>query len=515
MPLWSRNTSIPKTQVPLCHHHDVELIGSVAQGAPDPDGTPPAPADATAKPPPVELPTTTPGRRDELLGKEWQKSGDRLWTTSGDSTGFHLLVADAKTGYTWRTAATLSERGLEADEWIGNACVTASGKRAIVAYAPRTFTNRQQLFDRGAFTAQVDLDTGAITKLPVQTTLAYYNPGCGSGEKAALTQAGSEDLGKTRLLTFDTATGQLGKPTDLTGQLTSAVPLEDGYAVAGSTGLLRVAPDGSRKLLSRSAGVPFHVRVDAGNNVVFMDTDGETARIRQASPTPASATPDAAVLASGKLSKLDVAASATGKVFITGHPDQVGALPGTVARLEAPTSAVISTRGEAIVSDVAASGTPHPEAAQPVHIAAKSLRTGKDFGFAVDPGTTSPPPPTGTAKTPALAPNSTQSSPVDDGRYCAVPRNDPKTQVYQPTPWQVEWAADMAVKGHLSITRPANWNSNGLAAYVPQQLFPQVPLKGLQRERLSRCSSCWASWDRNRTSGRPPVTRCPVRPAAR
>lgn len=90
--------------------------------------------------------------------------------------GFHVLTAEARTGYSWRTVATLAQPGLDTDQWIGNACVTASGKRVVVVYAPRTFTNRGDLFDRGGFTAVVDLDTGAVIPLPVHTSLAYSTP---------------------------------------------------------------------------------------------------------------------------------------------------------------------------------------------------------------------------------------------------------------------------------------------------------------------------------------------------
>ncbi|WP_407699000.1 hypothetical protein, partial [Streptomyces katsurahamanus] len=77
--------------------------------------------------------------RGERLGSGYTKSRDTAWTTSGDATGFHLLVADESDGYRWKTAATLAEPGFfDTDTWIGNACVTASGDRAVVAYAPRT-----------------------------------------------------------------------------------------------------------------------------------------------------------------------------------------------------------------------------------------------------------------------------------------------------------------------------------------------------------------------------------------
>ncbi|MGH3679036.1 MAG: SGNH/GDSL hydrolase family protein, partial [Natronosporangium sp.] len=86
---------------------------------------------------------------------------------------------------------------------------------------------------------------------------------------------------------------------------------------------------------------------------------------------------------------------------------------------------------------------------------------------------------------------------------CAVPRNDPTIQVYQPAPKQVEWAADLAVKGQLlNVTRPANWLNNGLPAFSPQSLFPRVPLGGggdvpaqVMLGILAQESNMWqASW---------------------
>jgi hypothetical protein len=68
------------------------------------------------------------------------------------------------------------------------------------------------------------------------------------------------------------------------------------------------------------------------------------------------------------------------------------------------------------------------------------------------------------------------SNPVDTEASCSVPRNDVQTQVYQPTPRQVEWAADQAVVGSLTMTRPANWKQAGMgSSWSPQGLFPPIP----------------------------------------
>lgn len=127
---------------------------------------------------PGDQPTAVPtDRRSNVLGKDYKRSSDQAFTTSGDGTGFHVLIADEKQGYAWNTAATLSEPGFDTDTWIGNACLTESGKYAAVAYAPRTFTNKPELMTRGAFTAVVDMTDGHVTKLPFQATLGYFSPG--------------------------------------------------------------------------------------------------------------------------------------------------------------------------------------------------------------------------------------------------------------------------------------------------------------------------------------------------
>ncbi|BFU42282.1 GDSL-type esterase/lipase family protein [Krasilnikovia sp. MM14-A1004] len=432
-----------------------------AAAAPGGGGAPPAPA------PTAGAAALAPSARDELIGKGWQASGDRLWTTTGDATGFHVLVAEARTGYGWRTAATLSVPGLETDLWIGNACVTRSGRRAVVVYAPRAFANSAQYFDRGGFTAIVDLASGVVRKLPLRTSLAYFNPGCGSGEQATVTQAGDQDLGRTRVRTLDAVSGELGGPIDVAGQLTSAIPTSRGIVAADRGAVVSVESTGRRRVLAPAAGVPFNLRTDAAGAVVFMEHTRGTARVRRSQPG-ADRRYRTSTLATGPDDRVGVTTSAAGKVFITGQPDSVSALPPTVARLGLTPDATVSTDGEAAVTSVkpAAGGTASTPAesadAVPVRIGAYSVRTSRALDFTVDPGD-------------AVHPRSATDDP---DAYCAVPRNDPRVQVYQPKPKQVEWAVDMAVKGHLTVSRAANWHNNGLSTwYSPQGMFPPVALQ--------------------------------------
>lgn len=397
----------------------------------------------------IEPPVVAAEKRGELLGNGWQSSGDRLWTTTGDGTGFHVLVADAKTGYSWRTAATLVKPAVDADTWIGNACVTGSGTKAVVVYAPRTFTNDEKLSARGGFTAVVDLVTGAVTDLPVRTTLAYYNPGCGLGEEVALTQAADLDLGKTGLRTVDATTGKVSDRTEVTGQFTSAVPLRDGFAVAGGTGVLKIERDGTKERIAKTAGVPFHLKADADGGVVFMAAESEEAVNVQRSTGVRGKT---SLLARGATGEVDLTATG-GRVFITGDA-KLEALPAVVTKLDLPAGSAVSTNAEAAVTGVAPTKSPVQVESQPWSIRAKSLKTGRDLAFGVNPAD-------------VLKPRE-----VEADRTCAVPRNDGQTQVIQPKPKQVEWAVDMAVKNHLDVLRPAGWGGHQ-GNYRPQVMFPQ------------------------------------------
>ncbi|WP_242884296.1 golvesin C-terminal-like domain-containing protein [Actinomadura litoris] len=444
-----------------------------------------------------------PAQRNSLMGKGWERSRDRAWTTSGDAQGFHLLVADGRSGYAWRTAASLSEPGFDADAWIGNACVTGSGRRALVAYAPRTFTNKAELMARGAFAAVVDLGTGKVTKLNRQVSLAYFSPGCGTGETGVFTQAGGESKNATRLITVDAVSGRPAEPITLKGQVTSAVPVGDAIVAADSARLVRIDRSGRRTLLARTDQVPFQIKPDADGGVVFLDRptvgssgepQGQVKRLALGKGNAKASTPQ--VLAQGPLTKLDLSASATGQVFVTGQAKPVAALPRVVQmRSHIPMDAVATTRGEAMVTRTmwadgkdSRIGPREATDVRPVKIGLRILGTGKDTEFQVKPGGQAISGGVqGTRRSPALPAPSTArkqrrrtTGTVEPDRTCSVPRNDPGKQTMQPKPRQVEWAVDQAITGNLNkhISRPANWKNLGMGAYQPQTLFPLQGLSG-------------------------------------
>ena len=412
---------------------------------------------------------------DQVLPPGWRSSPDVAWTTSGDAGGFHLLVAEARTGYAWRTAATLSEPRFETDQWVGQACLTGSGRRAVVVYAPRQFTNRQPLFDRGAFAAVVDLASGQVRKLEVNVSLAYFDPGCGVGETAVLTQAGDVELGKTRLHLVDAAAGAVVSTVTVAGQLTSAVP--DGDRIVGALGasVVRVGRNGAVRRLARASGVPLYLHPDGDGGIVFLDRSGTAASAQRLVGTTVR------TLGRGRLGALRVRAGTGGRVFLVGSFRQDAGLPRRVERVDAPVDAEVSSTGALAVTRVTpehlwgggrTAGTAQPGTAQRVRLRLLAAATGRTLDVTVDPlaGGTLSAGQTGTAG--ALA------DPVDGGRACAVPRNDPRTQVYQPHWRQVEWAADLAVQGALTVGRPENWKQSGLPAWSPQGMFPPVALAG-------------------------------------
>ena len=444
-------------------------------------------ASAALTDPSTPAPTPTDRVTDtSQLPSGWQKSGDRIVTYDGDGTGLHVLVADAADAYRWHTAATLSEPGIDTDQWIGQTCVTGSGDRAVVVYAPRQAVNDQQGFQQGAFAAVVDLADGKVTKLPELVSLAYFNPGCGDGEQAVLTRPQGDD---TELLTVDTARAKLVRQQTVAGQLTSAVPFEGGIAAAAGGSVVTVNAKGGTSTLARTGGTPFRLVPDAHSGLAYQVPDGKRVQVRRVTSAGADK-----LLGSGALGSLAVHGNG-GRVFVTGSSAEnaVKSLPKSWRTLDVPASAEVSTTGTLALTSVgngteAAGGRKAAaDVAQSVGIDAVLPGSDSSVGFTVKPKTSQQ----GAEQSPALSdgvhtdsvdPKSADDDPAtsttDPDRACAVTRNDPTLQSLQPSTAQVEWATDLAVQGRLDVRRRSGWNGSELPSYTPQGLFPSTPLKG-------------------------------------
>ncbi|MEU9946402.1 hypothetical protein [Streptomyces lavendulae] len=486
------------------------LTAAPALAAPSPrvaTDAPPSP------PPPVQVPDP-----DGKLGTDWHSSPDRAVTAAADSDGLRILVADSNEAYAWKTAATLSEPGMPADSWIGNQC-QMDHEHVAVVYAPRAFTNKPDLMQGGAFTAIVDLASGQVTKLPFTASLAYFDPACNTTTHTAAFTAfrdmNDPQATTSRVVTVDT-TGNTTNEATADGEITSAVPVTDGAVAALGRRLIHLDRAGKVKDLARADSVPFDIRPTADGKVAFIDRkDSSTATAKLFTGTGKPST-----LATGKLGDLDLMQGEAGKVFLTGRPTGTAATEGSgVTRVNAPAARDVSSHGRLAVDPVLTPGiraglsriknagkgftkTEEPAArtaatgadTEPVTVTSTATTTGTKLTQSVQPQA---PGGTGNKPTPALgAPKAATGSaersaaadsgglgndPTDPDRYCAVSRNDINVQALQPTPNQVEWAVDMAVRGQLRSNwiRQGGYRSQaGLATVDPQGLFPPPTLNG-------------------------------------
>ncbi|NUO61655.1 MAG: hypothetical protein HOV78_33765 [Hamadaea sp.] len=482
------------------------------------------------------VPQVVPERdRDRVLTPRWKTSADLAWATAADGRGLHILTARAADGYAWRVVATLRESLVDVDQWIGQACLTSSGDKVVAVYAPRTFSNKPDLFDRAGFAAVVDLRTGQVTKLGVTASLAYFNPGCGADDLAVLTQAKArDDQGRTRLAVVDTRNGKVvAKPVELDGQVTSAIPVSRTRIVAAKGAHIVRVEDGKIGLVARTSGVPFRLTADADGGVVYLNSvssPGQPAaapgapeqlaamrlsRAQLAQNSPAGATPTE--VARGAFDGFSLAPAAHGTVAIVG----AASMRGTAGYLKhlpkvAP-GAGASTTAEVFVHDVDWAKGRVPltdEEAAPIELSLtvpatnQTVRLGIDLahpaaagartslGTQAAAGTTR----IGETMSPALAPLATTATLaanliVDDlpestsERTCAIARNDHRRQAMQPKPRQVEWAANQAITKNLDAT----WNPTGvdgwrtrvaLTTTKPMQLFPTPALAGWPTGRV-------------------------------
>ncbi|WP_328989245.1 GDSL-type esterase/lipase family protein [Kribbella sp. NBC_01245] len=410
---------------------------------------------------------------DRILGPDWKSSRDKVWSLIGSHSGLHVLLAQESQGYTWKVLATLAESGFDTDNWVGNGCLTSSGRYLAVAYAPRGFTNDSTAFDKAAFGAIVDLRTGAVRKLPVTTTLAYFNPGCGSGDQVVFAQYDHSMTRSTRFQTVAAASGKVVRSRVLAGELTSAVPVGDTVVAADGGRLVRVLPDGRVKSELGLTGTISRIRFAGPGNLVLSQTVGERTTVQHFDTGKRRIT----ALASGPRSEAKSHQGPSGRVFVTGAKTLGGAIPPTVRFARGKAGLQVADSGGLTIESVQRQGaddkvavTAVADTGQPVNFLLPSLNN------APAPSQRSSP----ALKAGRVAVAGEADTPIDPGATCAVPRNDVRTQVYQPNPRQVEWAVDQAVNNNLLTARPANWKQSGLPSYTPQLMekFKLPALRG-------------------------------------
>ncbi|WP_053698823.1 SGNH/GDSL hydrolase family protein [Streptomyces sp. NRRL F-5755] len=477
-------------------------------------------AAAPAKP----KPSSDPGparvaNPDTNLGKDWKKSQDRAVTGAADAKAYRILVADEAKAYDWKTVAALSEPGMPADSWIGNQCVMDRDHVAAV-YAPRAFTNKPDLMQGGAFTAIVNTKTGDVTKLPFTGTLAYFDPTCNTTtHTAAFTQyrdMNDASKVKTQVITVDTAGKSVATTGELQGQVSSAAPVKDGVVAGLGRDLVHIDGKGKTRRLATGDSIPFDIRPMTGDRIGFVDrkdTKTAQAKVYDGHGKPRT-------IATGRLGDLDLVPGEQGRAFLTGKTKDAKTQGSGVTRIDAPADTDVSSHGRLAVDPVLTPGiragltriqgagkgfdkADEPEAgvrdrsgqapstagdAAPLTVTSTATTTGNK----VQQRVVATQPRTGNVLSPALtgasAPRvmtrtaaAVSHDPRDTDRWCSVSRNDMSAQALQPTPNQVEWAVDMAVRGELRSKwiRQGDYRSQaGLGTIDPQGLFPLPKLKG-------------------------------------
>jgi hypothetical protein len=475
--LWLRKFSI----VPCA----ALLVGGVSQ-MPALAATPQAPATvhrgaaaAIARAPaPARL--ADPGA---VLPAGWRHSADEAVTVVGDETGLHVLAASEASGYAWRSVATLGDPEVQTGLWIGQACVTGSGDYAVVVYAPEQVTNMAGAQGALARAAVVDLRTGAVRELGGGFSVAYFDPGCGTGAQAVLTSGGwgvdtSTAPATTDLVVVNAATGAVSPAIRVPGQVTSAVPFAGQIVAAGEAGLEEITRTGSARLLARAPATPYELTPDASGGLGFQTVAGNQVELWR--------------LADGHARQLASAAKGSvelrqvgGRVWLVG-PDasRVHNLPRQWHTVNAPVTAQPSTTGTLVVADAgsvapAKGSRSGPDSAQPVAIVQLLGGSRRSESFEV-PTTAAQELPAavshGTAASPEAGGSGT--TPVSADRTCAIPIDDPQVQAYQPTFPQVEWAVDQAVQKTLTDQRGPGLYGSSLPSYTPQGMFPLPGIDG-------------------------------------
>lgn len=105
--------------------------------------------------------------RADLLGEDSREVDvdDVAYSTIGGPDGVAVLRGRASSGYAWERVAELPTPDIDTDLWVSNSCMDPSSRFMAVVYAPRSFSNREELFQRGAWGAVVDLEAENVVSL--------------------------------------------------------------------------------------------------------------------------------------------------------------------------------------------------------------------------------------------------------------------------------------------------------------------------------------------------------------
>jgi lysophospholipase L1-like esterase len=331
-------------------------------------------------------------------------------TGRSEPGGYRIYLQVGGAGSRPRALVTLASGSRDGERWIGSQCLTGDGRTVVVVIAPWHVSNVPALRNVGASAYAVDVRTSAVRPLLGGVALVYFNPGCGTGSRVALTRFRGVDAAATEVTTLDAGTGRVLGSSTVAGQVTSAVPSSAGVLAAAGSSLVRL--DGHTATpVARADGQIFDLTPVRGG-VAYLAVHGAGGvSLWQWSAAGASR------LASGRLSQVRLFAGTGGRAAVVGvHPRA--------------TSVQVLPRVPGLASTLPAPARPTALPAEPGHAAA--------------------------SQTPA----------------CAVPRNDVTLQAMQPNAARVDWAIQQAVRGALPGTAESDFPKP--AVIVPREVLDGI-----------------------------------------
>ncbi|MGR6322824.1 hypothetical protein Q2K19_11415 [Micromonospora soli] len=453
---------------------------------------------------------------DQALGPKWTTSTDQLVTGAGDRNGFHVYLAREREAFAWSMLTTLNAGLPDAGAWTGSVCVTGSGKRAVAVYAPVSYTNKPELATKGAYVAVVDLTTGKATPLRERVQLAYYNPSCGTGERVLVTRPTDVGQQTTEVLAIDAAAGRVTSTVRLAGQFTNAAPAADGDYGILRGGLHRLRA-GKLTKIADPGGRPFAVRATAAGAIDVLTVDAPKQGVADRATAHRYVGRRHTVLGTAPATGLELVGLSGGRNALVGDLGGIRQRPSDLVMLPAAgKTRVASRQGHLLAMSVLPVETGRADHRSSLAVTVRATDSGQVSRRTVTATAKPPadvaPPRAGRIQTPqaSIAAGEVISNPAY-WPTCAIPRNDIRRQVLQPSANQVEWAVDLAVQGKLTITRPANYLKTGMASYTPQGLFPwsssdpRVPAQVMLAVLAQETNMAQASWHASPGDGGNPL----------
>lgn len=415
---------------------------------------------AQSSPPTTPPPkTTTPSKprqsRPKISGSVALPGASRNDTMVVAEPTPNGVVVLTSTGGALHPVVTLAVDGMTSRLWTGYSCTTGSGRYAAVTFAPAEFVDHEDLRDRGAFLAVVDVAAGTAKVAPERVAIKYHTPGCGPTDEIAAVRTTAD--GSTEVLRVDPHTGAISSRISVARHLIAPAPVGNETYLAADSDLVRVRPGAAPVTVASGQGELVDLTSTLDGGVDLLELAKDQATLRRVSSSGRSLSKP---LATGPRQNMRLSRSTGGAVQILGNP---ASSDGSV-KVTRTASAVrsVSLSGSAVISpsNVADTTVPGSEGAVARSVTVKATATGAESAATLD------------LAAPMVAGLAVANTTTP---ACAVPRMDYHVQALQPSPAQVEWAANKAVRGELTATVPATVVT---PAFSPQGAG-NFPLKAL------------------------------------